>query len=396
MPTTPTDILTRLRAANPAPVSPDRAQEPTARATLERILNDPGPDPASRPTQPTRRWLSAAPVLAAALIALAVVGAALVLVGRGRGPASASHPPRGGIEALIAHTPKRQLQRELGYVFAATRSVASSKACHWQQPSRTTYIQGSPGSGLLSILGVLRRPATPADRFAPGPAQPIRDVYRAYIRRAFSADAASYYLVPARGDSYADIPSDRCLGLEATALNRYLPGIPRALRQPTREIGAAYIAYLRSLASEATQSTICLVAAGNGGGASCGFAAKGIEEGFAVDNSLGTPLGIFSGVVPDGVATVTLDLPAFGRQRAHAVSTRVKGNVYAVHVSGLSRSQVSPTVIWRSPEGRVLKRMSTSPAATRAYVCKQSQVACLLASALAGVSSSSSGAQRAS
>lgn len=384
MPSTPNDTLTRLRAANPAPVSPGRGNEPIPQATLERILNDGAPGTASsspqRPPRPWRRWLRSAPVLAATLVALAVVGGALVLVGRGHGPASGSRPPGGGIGALIAHTPKRRLDRELGYVFTATEGVGNSKACRDQQPSRGSYIQGSPGSDLLSILGVLRRPATPADRFNPGRVQPIPDVYRAYVRRAFSAGGVSYYIVPARGNSDAAIPSDRCVGLEATALNRSLQRIPATLRQPTREIGTAYIAYLRVLASEATQNTICLLSATeNGSGGPCGLSAKGIETGFATENSLGTPVGTFSGVVPDGVATVTLMLPAIGRQPAHAVTTRVEGNVYAVHASGLSRSTVSPTVIWRSPKGRVLERFSTSNAATLARVCKLAAIPCLLA-----------------
>jgi hypothetical protein len=255
-----------------------------------------------------------------------------------------------------------------------------------------TYIHGSPGSDLLSILGILRRPATPADRFNMRRLQPIPDVYRAYIRRAFSAGGVSYYIVPARGNSAAVIPSDRCVALQATALNRYLPRIPASLRQPTREIGAALIAYYRAIASDAVQNTICLVyEAGNGGSASCGIAPKGIEEGFATENSLGTPVGTFSGVVPDGVAKVTLVLPAIGRQPAHAVTTRVEGNVYAVHVSGRSGSQVSPTVIWRSAQGRVLKRRSTSDAANRAYICRQSPGACLLVQALLRSSSGSGG-----
>jgi hypothetical protein len=338
-----------------------------------------------------RGWLRAAPVLAAVVIALVVVGGALVLLGhRGNGGASGSRPPGGSIGALIAHTPKRQLHQELRYVFAATQSVQSSKACQLQQPSGVTYVQGSPGPDLLSILGVLRRPANPADRLNARGVGSIPDVYRAYIRRALSAGRVSYYIVPGRFDRAAASPPERCFELLAAALNRYLPRIPAASRRPTHEIGAAYIAYLRTIASQAPQDAIYLVdVPGDGHGSPDQMTPKGIEDGFATENFLGTPVGTFSGVVPDGVATVTLALPAIGRQPAHAVTTRVEGNVYAVRVSGLSRSQVSPTVIWRSPEGRVLKRMSTSDAANRAFICKQSPVGCLLAQALEGSSTSS-------
>lgn len=398
MPTTPTDILDRLRAANPAPVSPERAQAPTVRTTLERILNDSDPDAGSgspRPTHPRRRrWLRAAPVLAAMLITLVVLGGALTLLGRRHGPVSGSRSPSGGIAALIAHTPKRQLDRELTYVFAAMGSVQNSKPCRLQQPSGVTYIQGSPGSDLLSILPVLRRPANLADRLNPQAIGPVPDVYRSYIRRAFSAGGVSYYIVPSRFDRAASIPSDRCFALQRTALDHDLSKIPVSLRQSSREIEAAMIAYWRSIDSvdQGSLDRICLVTvAGNGTGSSCGIAPKGIESGFATENSLGMPLDTFSGVVPNDVATVTLVFPP----PAHAVTIRVEDNVYAVrftfHPVRGSHPTPSPTIIWRSSDGRVLKRVSTSEAAERAYICKQSPGACLFVLASNAARSSSSG-----
>lgn len=371
--TTELDHLRNFRTQDA--VGDDRARE-AARAALSAHI-DASRYP-QRARRPRRRWLDAAPVLAAMLIAVAVVGGALVLLGhRGHGPVSGSRPPGGGIGAIIAHTPQRQLHRELAYIAAATRSVQTSKACQLQQPSGATYIQGSPGPDLLSILGVLRRPATPADRLNPKAVAGTPDIYRDYVRRAFSARGASYYIVPVRFDRAATLPSDRCFALQTTALNRYLPGIPASLRQPTRELQAALITYFRTIAAQAP-ATICLVnVAGNDTGSLCGIAPKGIEEGLATDIP-GTNLDTFTGVVPDGVATVTLIFPP----PAHAVTTRVEGNVYAVHasihVSIPSRSRLSPTVIWRSPEGRVLKRISPSNPATRARLCRQHPVACLL------------------
>lgn len=340
-----------------------------------------------------REWLRATPVLAATLIALAVVGAALVLLGhRGPGATSGSRPPSGGIGALIAHTPQKELRRELAYIAAATRGVENSKPCRLQP--RVTYIGGSPGSDLLSILGVLRRPASPGDRLNPQMLEPTPDVYRSYIRRAYFAGGVSYYIVPSRFDPAASIPSHRCFELQTTALDRYLPKIPAPLRQPTREIQAAIFAYLRSTARQTPRDRICLVYVGIGSGSACGTTPKGIEEGFATENALGTPNGTFSGVVPDGVATVTVIFPATGQRPAHAVTSRVEANVYAVHVPiyALNSLPPSPTVIWHSPQGRVLKRFPPlNVAELRALLCKQQPIACLLLETATVTSSSSSG-----
>jgi hypothetical protein len=342
-----------------------------------------------------RGWLRAAPVLAAVLVALAVAGAALLLVGhRGQGGAAGSRPPGGGIGSIIAHTPKRQLHRELAYVMAATQAVHNSKACRLRQPVGVTYAQGSPGSDLLSILGVLRRPATPADHLdlsRLGP--PVPDVYRAYIRRALSADGVSYYIIPARFDRAASVPSDRCFELQTQALNRGLPKIPTSLRQPTREIQAALIAWERSIAAHAPRDTICFVSLGHSStGASCGATPQAIKAGQGAGNDDGT----YSGVVPDGVATITLILPATAGHPVRSFTVRVTGNVYAVRTdqNPLHAFLHPPTVIWRSADGRVLKRISppTNTAAARNRVCKQVPVPCLVIGASSGGTSSASGA----
>jgi hypothetical protein len=94
------------------------------------------------------------------------------------------------------------------------------------------------------------------------------------------------------------------------------------------------------------------------------------------------------------VATVTLTFPASAGQPRRAVTAPVKSNVYAVHVThGLPLgSHTTPTVIWRTVQGRVLKRIAPPTAADQAAACKQQPVACLLLkSATVTKSSSSSG-----
>jgi hypothetical protein len=79
-----------------------------------------------------------------------------------------------------------------------------------------TLVHRAPPKALLSALGVLRRPALPADR---SPRMLFRNgfnagagVYVDYIRRARTAFGKSFYLVPeARIIPFGAIP-ERCFG----------------------------------------------------------------------------------------------------------------------------------------------------------------------------------------
>src|ERR1039458_9869824 len=83
---------------------------------------------------------------------------------------------------------------------AAPRSAAA--AC----PQTKPFIGGAPSQSLLSILGVLRRPATPADALPASVkaflTKPIlnplgREVFVNYIRRARVISGTAYYVMPA-------------------------------------------------------------------------------------------------------------------------------------------------------------------------------------------------------
>src|SRR5690242_4259535 len=67
-----------------------------------------------------RRWLragtAAVPIVASVLVTLFVVGAAFVLSahrGSGGTPPQGAPPPGGRLSAIVLHTPRRALQREL-------------------------------------------------------------------------------------------------------------------------------------------------------------------------------------------------------------------------------------------------------------------------------------------
>jgi hypothetical protein len=344
-------------------------------------------EPARRGQRPVRAGLRAAPVLAAIVVALAVVGGALLLAHAGTRPplASTTPPAGGGVGAIIANTPKRQLVRELAYISAATRETLRSPTCRLDQPTGVSIVHGSPSQSLTSVLAVLNRPRTPADRLNPELLAGTPDVYAGHLRLALSAGGASYFVVPARYDRSAWLPSDRCFDMQLAALRAYLPHITRSLRRPAVLLQTMVVAHDRDLALHAPHDTVCLVTiSGKSSSSACGLTAAQIERGISPVDDQGT----FSGVVPDGVASVTLSFTGTSGSTVRTVAATVTNNVYTVHVRGIPDELPSPPkMIWRSAQGSVMKRISP-PSVTA--TCRQHPVACLVVEGGVTESSSSS------
>jgi hypothetical protein len=339
------------------------------------------------------RWparFDLAPVLATVVVVL-VVGAALVLLGRGGhqpSPPPASPPPHSGLLALVEKTPQKQLRREFSYISAATKTVLNSPACAVLQQSQGSFIHGTPDPTLLSLVGVLRRPATPADQLSRGILGGIPEVYAGSARRAFSAGGETYYVAVAALDEAASEPPARCFTLQARALAAYLPKIPAALRDQTQALQAGYIDYFRNLVAHAPRDEVCLADVGRSdNGASCGFPATEIKDGVPPNDNN----GVFSGVVPDGVASITLTFPAARGRPARSLTGRVRNNVYAIPAGSEGESPAQPGVTWRSADGRVLKSVPVPTAAAERAVCRQLVACVLFQDGGVSVTSSSSG-----
>ena len=305
------------------------------------------------------RWLRtgvrAVPGLVAVAVTVAVVAAALVFFGHGHRPVAsppASPPPGGALAAVFGKAESRQLRREMGYISTATRPVLNSATCQVRQPSAPSVVHGSPGPALLSALGVLRRPATPADRLRAASQDGITDAYAGHTRRAVAAHGTVYYIVPTRDDPATWSPSSRCFSLQTAALARALPTIPASFRAPTRALEAQLIAYARNAVARAPRDTLCLVTvrSGNLRGTDCGGNLAAIQHGGLPTDDNGT----FTAIIPDGVATVTLRFAAVQGRRAVSVTGIVHGNVLAVRGPRLAFGSSGPraTVIWRSARGR--------------------------------------------
>ena len=214
---------------------------------------------------------------------------------------------------------------------AATKKVLGSPACHVAETFTAHQIHGRPGQELLSTLGVLRRPATAADRLAAdessatGPGSPSTrsdatdrpDRGERVLHRAHPAG-------PAGG-----VPSARCFALQKSALAQALPKAPAALRSADASAPAAFIAYDSGLAAKPPVDGDLRGdgASDNGSGMACGETPTEIRHG---GSSPPMTTAGSAAVVPDGVASVTLSFPAAGGQRARSLTTTVHNNFYAV------------------------------------------------------------------
>jgi hypothetical protein len=341
----------------------------------------------SRPPRRRRAWLRNVPVLAAVSFTLAIAVAALVLLGHGRAPSPtppASQPP-GGLSSILSGKPSKQTERELGYIAAAARQVEGSGTCRPVVRGGPMVIHGSPGPALLATLGVLKRPATTADQSKIPFGAAGMPIYAGYTRRTLVANGVAYYIAAGRDDPSFGSPPARCFALQAAALKRSLPRIPVALRAPTLALQAQLLARDRQLLQRKPVDSICVAEVrGNGGGSDCGLTVAAIKHGVPVSNDQGT----YSGVVPDGVATVTLRVPASAGRAAHDVTTAVVNNMFSVHPAG-SHPAVEPSrVIWRSASGRIVKTIADPSPEGLAKYCAAHPAACAPGSSASSSSSS--------
>jgi hypothetical protein len=262
----------------------------------------------ARARQRRHRGVAAAVTLAAGVIAAILLGFA--------GGGSGSRPQIGSVPAGFAPSKTARLSP------ASCRG--SGKA-----------LQRAPSRSLLSILGVLRRPATAADALPPDVRDNligtgfVRDVFVRYIRRTRVVSGSFFYIYPA------------ILGECGTGQAPHEGIMDRATNV---DLGHGLLG-------------------GVGGG---GATAADIEQGR--DVSTGPPGSSTSAtitmIVPDGVARVTLHYPA-GRASGYSpkisppftITTAAVNNEVVVRVprTGGPEGVSGITMIWRSANRHVIK-----------------------------------------
>jgi hypothetical protein len=236
---------------------------------------------------------------------------------------------------------------------------------------------GRPSDEVLSTFPVLRLPQTRSD-YAPAG---LRDalsfslsdnvsVYADYIRRVRILDGFSLYLVPvseARMPPLSSAQANRCYRLAISALNAKLPTLRAADRATTRRYGyrSFEIERYNREASNMTTSRVVLFVEHTGGGFEVDAESTATirRAGMLASASSSSGALLMYGVVPSGVASVTIRFPAarFAQRRAPAASVRSKvvHGSFVIRVPDARLRGAHPAqAIWRSPSGKILKTIN--------------------------------------
>ena len=306
--------------------------------------------------------LRAAPVVAAVAVAL-IVAAGVLLLRHGHGgghrrPATPTHPappPRPVIPPAIS----RDIDR------ARSTVIARDHACATPTNRGPTVDHGSPGSRVLSVLGVLRRAPLPSD-----PTTKVlysigwdagSGVYVNYIRRARTEYGRSYWIVPeARTSPIGAIPA-RCDGKFRAALVHRLRHAPAAVRgQAVRDLQQQLATARREAADSAG---LCFIAIGLAVRPHPGAVGYGCSPGVSGTvplngaNGAGDRAGgtIMSGIARDGIVGVILHYAASGRDPARTITSNVVNNVYVLRIPPGTAHQPFPSQVrLRLSDGRVV------------------------------------------
>lgn len=265
------------------------------------------------------------------------------------------------------------------YNRAAQRVVARSEGCGFQ-PDDTPpqVVDGEPSEALKSVLGILRRPATEAERarlddadtrvaFFPG----TDGLYRSGTREATSASGTRFViLTAARVTRTGPTPEvfDRCQAAIRREAERRLRGrsarVARFVRRIVREARRQ-----RPEPAPATppEGLFMQVLEGSGFGATGGAfdPRRFTRQGEFLSSGGAGPRAKLSGLVPDGVASVTVEYPrraSRGPGRKPKVypgpftrTEPVQDNVVSLDVPRAAPDAFPPRMLWRGPGGELVR-----------------------------------------
>jgi hypothetical protein len=301
------------------------------------------------------------------IVSVVLAGAALPAVA-----AAQDEPPEPKSPAAARALKDRGRAYEL--INAAERHVAHARAgCLFAAPTGPTrFTHDVPGAEMTGALSALRRPQTDADRVTrDGLLGGIGgEVYVDYTRTVTAADGEQYVLVPGR----ATDPEPRPASCAAAVRSRLL----RVTRTERRRVRAfalreyAHIARDERRAAARPRGPYDQVflfdraADGRlGGGGGGGPFGRVLTHGSVGTSGTDDRTAMVRGVVPDGVATVTMTFPKRESRgpyykprvfpRRVVVTAPVRENVFSVRVPRSAPDAFASRTVWRAADGHVLR-----------------------------------------
>lgn len=255
--------------------------------------------------------------------------------------------------------PENQVRQALD---AGERAAATAPACRHVHSGAPRMVDDPVPAWVLAELGVMRRPATAADRV---PAKQLRfggqEVLQHSVRVARAADGWRLRFFLSRGVMHiGPVEADplACARVRQAAAVRAAANFPAAVR---REVAVEVGRWVRAVADQVAGRTLTLSQIEvRPDGRTAGGGATFLREGrFPATGSVGTYRRgnrrsvALSGLVADGVVSVRiLDRDGTPKQRPRTVP--VNDNVF--HVLLPRRFGPRMTVEWRDANGRVVRR----------------------------------------
>ncbi len=171
------------------------------------------------------------------------------------------------------------------------------------------FLHGAPDPALLATLAILRRPAGPGDTL-PSSLLPrggfISGIYVDYVRVAHAVDGAAFYLFPVR-QSAVPLPPRICVTRRHDRLLQLLKGKPDDLRRLTLKADTRLNRQTNPRGGISARDGLFEFSRDGGGGG--GGATLLRRSGSFITSSRNRGPGEVTGVIPDGVTSITAIYP---------------------------------------------------------------------------------------
>lgn len=238
-----------------------------------------------------------------------------------------------------------------------------------------TPTHDAPTQPVLDALAPLRRPATPAELQADVPGVGFGgETYVDYIRNVTAANGTELTIVIGRSVRVFYRPSKRCLDAEHARLVHLLKGKPKVLRSTALgEFGKLRHGQEQSAKQPATpQDGIYLFGHGGGGGGAsiADFRKRGVFGSSGGGSNRSEPSSRLNGLLPDGVASVTLEYPKKVSRgpyykptvypHAFTRTVQVQNNVISVAIPRDAGDAFPRRMVWRDAADNVVHTFTQS------------------------------------